>query len=152
PNGKAIIMLYHKHSFNYYVRIMLYMRVRVLLKLVSRLGNWERDRSELECEGMVGVRGNRSPQVWDLHYQNFLKTGWSYLKAKNFVHHCTDGPECPVAFAFSKSEARRLFSRFRDVQLKVAHFPINRYPLGRWLPFSVEKYLAARIGWYLFIF
>ncbi|PIO48100.1 MAG: hypothetical protein CMR00_06450 [[Chlorobium] sp. 445] len=23
PGGKAIIMLYHKHSFNYYVRIML---------------------------------------------------------------------------------------------------------------------------------
>src|SRR5262245_57560621 len=30
PNGRAIIMLYHKHSFNYYLRIMFYMRARVL--------------------------------------------------------------------------------------------------------------------------
>src|ERR1700736_6312624 len=40
PNGRAIIMLYHKSSFNYYVRIMLYMRVRVLLKILSRFGKW----------------------------------------------------------------------------------------------------------------
>ncbi|PYM12144.1 MAG: hypothetical protein DME18_12140, partial [Verrucomicrobia bacterium] len=83
---------------------------------------------------------------------NFLKEGWSYLKAENFVHHCTDGPECPVAFAFSKTDAQRLFSRFQRVQKKVAHFPLNRYPLGRCLPFGVERFLADKIGWYLFIF
>src|SRR5436190_2324926 len=81
PNGRAIIMLYHKRSFNYYLRIMLYMRVRVLLKILSRFGNWERDRAALKSDRMVGVRGNRSPQIWDLHYRNFLKSGWSYLKA-----------------------------------------------------------------------
>jgi ubiquinone/menaquinone biosynthesis C-methylase UbiE len=150
PNGRAIIMLYHKHSFNYYVRIMVYMRARVLLKNLSRFGHWKRDRSQLQTEGVIGVRGNQDPRVWDLHYQNFLKRGWSYLKADNFVHHCTDGPECPVAFAFSKKEARQLFAKFRDVTFRVAHFPLRRYSC--YFPFAVEKGLAETLGWYLFIF
>jgi hypothetical protein len=99
---------------------------------------------------LFGVRGNQSPEVWDLHYQNFLKRGWHYLKAKNFVHHCTDGPECPVAFAFNEKEARRLFSRFQTVEFRVAHFPLRRY--SHFFPFALEKFLAPKIGWYLFIF
>lgn len=150
PNGRAIIMLYHKHSFNYYLRIMLYMRARVLLKILSRLGSWQRDRRTLRNDKMVGVRGNQRPEVWDIHYQNFLKRGWSYLKAQNFVHHCTDGPECPVAFAFSKNECRRLFSKFRDVTFRLTHFPLRRYHPK--IPFKLEKFAAERIGWYLFVF
>jgi len=150
PNGRAIIMLYHKHSFNYYVRIMVYMRLRVLLKILSRIGNWKRDREKLDTNAIAGVRGNQRPEVWDIHYQNFLKGDWSYLKADNFVHHCTDGPECPVAFAFSKKEARQLFAKFRDVSFRVAHFPLRRY--SRYVPFAVEKLLARTMGWYLFVF
>ena len=150
PNGRAIIMLYHKHSFNYYVRIMVYMRLRVLLKILSRIGNWKRDREKLDTNAIAGVRGNQRPEVWDIHYQNFLKRGWSYLRPANFVHHCTDGPECPVAFAFSKKEARQLFAKFRDVTFRVAHFPLRRYSC--YFPFAVEKGLAETLGWYLFIF
>jgi ubiquinone/menaquinone biosynthesis C-methylase UbiE len=150
PNGKAIIMLYHKRSFNYYVRIMLYMRARVLLKILSRFGNWSEDRKKLNAGAIVGVRGNRRPEVWDIHYQNFLKRGWPYLKAKNFVHHCTDGPECPIAFAYTKRDVDRLFGRFRSVRTRVAHFPLRRY--SRRVPFALEKFLAQRIGWYLFVF
>jgi ubiquinone/menaquinone biosynthesis C-methylase UbiE len=150
PNGRAIIMLYHKNSFNYYVRIMLYMRARVLMKILSRLGKWADDRETLNTNTIVGIRGNQSPQVWDIHYQNFLKRGWSYLKAKNFVHHCTDGPECPVAFAFSKTEARQLFAKFRNVRFRVAHFPLRRY--SRDFPLAVESFLAEIMGWYLFVF
>jgi hypothetical protein len=57
-----------------------------------------------------------------------------------------------VAFAYSKAESRRLFSKFKDVRMQVAHFPLNRYPVARWLPLQVEKFLAGRMGWYLFIF
>ena len=150
PNGRAIVMLYHKNSFNYYVRIMLYMRARVLLKILSRFGNWDEDRERLAADTIVGVRGNQRPEVWAIHYNNFLKRGWNYLKADNFVHHCTDGPECPVAFAFNKNEARQLFAKFRDMNFRVAHFPLRRY--SRYLPFAVERFLAERIGWYLFVF
>lgn len=150
PNGRATVMLYYKNSFNYYVRIMHYMRTRVLLKIFSHLGRWESDRAKLQNNGLVGIRGNQSAKVWDIHYHNFLKRGWSYLKAENFVHHCTDGPECPIAFAFSKNECRQLFAKFRSITFRVAHFPVRRY----WpkMPLRLENFLAKKIGWYLFVF
>ncbi|MST95301.1 MAG: class I SAM-dependent methyltransferase, partial [Pedosphaera sp.] len=152
PGSQAIIMLYYKRSFNYFVRILTYMRLRVLLKILLRAGRWSADRRRLAADEILGVRGNTDRQVWEIHYGNFLKAGWSYLQARNFVHHCTDGPECPVAFAFNQAEARRLFARFAEVQIKVAHFPIRKYSSGQWVPFGVEKLLASTLGWYLFIF
>ncbi len=152
PGGQAIIMLYHKRSFNYFVRIMSYMRLRVLLKIMSRAGRWRADRQQLASDEILGVRGNEDRQIWDIHYRNFLKAGWGYLRAQNFIHHGTDGPECPIAYAFSKAEARKLFSRFQDVRMKVAHFPIRKYSSGRWMPFRAEKLLASFLGWYLIIF
>jgi SAM-dependent methyltransferase len=152
PNGRVIVMLYHKHSFNYYVRIMTYMRLRALGSILLRAGRWRTDRETARFQPLVGLRGNESRKIWEIHYHNFLKNGWRYLRADNFVHHCTDGPECPQAAAYSRSEARKYFARFHDVQMKVAHFPLNKYRLGRWIPFRVEKILAARLGWYLFIF
>jgi ubiquinone/menaquinone biosynthesis C-methylase UbiE len=150
PGGRAIVMLYHKHSFNYWVRIMTYMRLRLLAHILVRIGRWDSDRLKAGEGSLAGVRGNQDKRIWDLHYQGFLKEGWSYLRASNFVHHCTDGPECPVAYAFSKAEARRLFSRFATVETKVAHFPLRKY--SRWIPFGVEKFLAPKLGWYLFIY
>ena len=149
PGGRAIIMLYHKHSFNYYIRIMVYMRLRVLFKILSRAGRWNRDRRAMN-DALRGVRGNEDQQVWSIHYQNFLREGWRYLRARNFVHHCTDGPECPVAYAFSRAEARTLFSKFCNVRTTVAHLPLKKYYQG--IPFGLEKFLARRMGWYLFIF
>jgi ubiquinone/menaquinone biosynthesis C-methylase UbiE len=151
PGGRAIIMLYHKHSFNYLARIMIYMRLRVLLKILSRFGHWKRDRDTIEMQKMSGLRGNQATQVWEIHYRNFLREGWPYLQARNFVHHCTDGPECPVAYAFNRSEAEKLFARFMDVRMVVAHFPLRRYKFGKCIPFAIEKWLAPKIGWYLFI-
>ncbi len=90
--------------------------------------------------------GHRS--VWN---ENFLREGWPYLRARNFVHHCTDGPECPAAYAFSRKEAGQLFAKFADVRMTVAHFPLRRYRIGQLIPFGLEKWLAFNIGWYLFI-
>jgi len=150
PQGRAIIMLYHKHSFNYYIRILAYMRLRVLLKICSRLGSWKTDREHVRSEMMTGLRGNQDRKVWEIHYRNFLMNGWSYLSSRHFVHHCTDGPECPIAFTFSQREARRLFVKFPSVEMKVAHLPMKKYL--SWFPLAIEKCLASRLGWYLFIF
>jgi ubiquinone/menaquinone biosynthesis C-methylase UbiE len=151
PDGRAIIMLYHKHSFNYFVRIMMYMRARVLLKILSRFGSWKRDRRKIEAQKTVGLRGNQDRKVWEIHYRNFLREGWTYLRARNFVHHCTDGPECPVAYALSRSDAKMLFARFTNIRMVVAHFPLRRYGFGKSVPIAFEKWLASKLGWYLFI-
>ena len=58
PGGRATVMLYHKHSLNYRARIMTYMRLRVLLKILSRLGRWRRDRETALSRSMAGLRGN----------------------------------------------------------------------------------------------
>jgi ubiquinone/menaquinone biosynthesis C-methylase UbiE len=150
PGGRAIIMLYHKHSFNYYVRIMAYMRARVLLHILARAGRWDWDRKQVKADDLTGLRGNQDRRVWQVHYHNFLKDGWQYLQPDNFVHHCTDGPECPVARAFSRAEGSKLFHQFTQIETKVAHFPLKKY--RRWIPFALEKVLATRMGWYLFIY
>lgn len=151
PSGQAIIMLYHKNSFNYYVRIMGYMRFRVLLKILSKMFCWKFDRN-VTCHTSSQFISNSNPQIWDIHYLNFLRYGWSYLKSKNFVHHCTDGPACPYAYVFSRSDIKKLFSQYNSVQIKVAHFPIRKTCLGKLIPFKVEEFLAPKLGFYLFVF
>lgn len=152
PGGRAIVMLYHKHSFNYFVRIMIYMRLRVIFRILGAAIRWSEDRRKILEAERVGLRGNEDRKVYDIHYSNFLRRGWSYLKACNFIHHCTDGPECPYAYAFSKKEVRQLFASFHDIETKVAHFPIRKYHSWRWVPLAFERYLASLVGWYLFIY
>jgi SAM-dependent methyltransferase len=151
PGGVALIMLYHRYSFNYYVRILGYMRLRVLLKIASRFGRWKADRKRSAARQLIGVRGNASEELWEIHYDNFLKQGWSYLKAKNFVPHCTDGPECPYAYTYSRRDASALFALFRSVEMEVAYFPLNNYPGGRLIPRAAERFIAERLGWHLLI-
>jgi ubiquinone/menaquinone biosynthesis C-methylase UbiE len=151
PGGRAYVMLYHRHSFNYYARILGYMRARVLLRILARTGRWANDKAAARAKELAGVRGNERPETWTLHYENFLRAGWNYLRARNFVHHCTDGPECPYAYVYSKRAARQLFAPFRTVNFRVAHFPLRKYAFARALPFAVERLLAARLGWYLLI-
>jgi SAM-dependent methyltransferase len=149
PGGKAVLMLYNKHSFNYYVRIMGLMRLRVLLHILSRLGRCTDDCPGVKGE-LKGVRGNQDASVWPIHYENFLRRGWSYLAAENFVHHATDGPECPYAFVYTRASVQKIFRNFSTVVTRVAHLPLRRYL--KWIPQSVESQLASRIGWYLFIY
>lgn len=151
PGGKALVMLYHKHSFNYYVRIMGFMRARVLLRVLSRLGRWEADRRRLRAGHIEGVRGNASREVWRLHYENFLERGFDYLRAESFVHHATDGPECPCAFVYTRQSAAQLFSQFRSIEMSVAHLPLNKYPIARYVPRAVERFVARCLGWHLLI-
>lgn len=152
PGGRAIVMLYHKRSINYIARILIYMRLRLLAKIVGRIGRWQSDKQKLKAREMRGLRGNVNAAVWEIHYENFLRQGWSYLRAETFAHHCTDGPECPYAFAYSKSEARKLFAKFEQIEMRIAHFPLRKYRLSKWIPFSVEKALASRLGWYLIVY
>jgi ubiquinone/menaquinone biosynthesis C-methylase UbiE len=151
PGGVALIMLYHRNSFNYYVRMLGYMRARVLLKIMSRFGHWDSDRRRSASGRLRGVRGNASEKVWEIHYENFLARGWSYLKGSNFAHHCADGPECPRAYTYSSQDATRLFASFRSIDISVAHFPLNKYPGGQFIPRAAERFIAKWVGWHLLI-
>jgi hypothetical protein len=81
-----------------------------------------------------------------------LRFGWSYLRPKNFVHHATDGPECPFAFVYTRETVARAMSQFSLVETRVAHLPLRKYQFGRFVPLGMEKQLASLLGWYLFVY
>jgi SAM-dependent methyltransferase len=149
--GDALLMLYHKRSFNYYVRILGYMRARVFLRILTRMGRHAADRSAL-AKKMINLRGNADGSIWQIHYENFLRHGWSYLRSENFVHHATDGPECPVAQVYTARGLRDTFKQFRSIQFKTAHFPLRKYAFAKWAALSLERWLASKLGWYLFVY
>jgi 2-polyprenyl-3-methyl-5-hydroxy-6-metoxy-1,4-benzoquinol methylase len=151
PGAVALVMLYHRHSFNYYVRILGYMRARVLFAILSRGRFPYVSRNSADARQIIGLRGNTSRKVWDVHYDNFRAEGWRYLKAGNFVHHCTDGPECPYAYTYGARDAKRLFASFGSVATSVAHFPLNKYWRGRTGAGVIERFLAKACGWHLLI-
>jgi SAM-dependent methyltransferase len=140
PGGVALIMLYNRNSLNYYVRILLYMRLRLLFEV------WRRSRRGRATDSAErGALAGKTPGgIWDTHCANFRRQGWRYLRAKTFVHHCTDGPECPLAFTFTRRDVARLFREFTTLQTCVAHFPF-----GRLVPRAVERAFGSAFGWHL---
>jgi SAM-dependent methyltransferase len=151
PGGRAIVMLYHKNSINYHLRIMCWMRARVLLHVLARRRRWSADRERLRAVRTDTIRGNLDDRVWEGHYKNFLQRGWDYLRADRFVHHCTDGPECPIAYVYTRAQVRREFGMFRRIETRVGHLPLRQY-LRAPVPRRVERWLAARWGWALMIY
>jgi ubiquinone/menaquinone biosynthesis C-methylase UbiE len=151
PGGTALIMLYHKHSFNYYVRIMGYMRARCMMKIAARMGKWSSDRKTMNAR--FGIRGNQDHRIWQVHYENFLSQGFSYLSAGKFIHHATDGPDCPYAYVFTKRDVHRIFSAigFSQIETRVVHFPMRKYSTLFPIPLSIERMLASLFGWYLVV-
>ena len=150
PGGVALIMLYHRHSLSYYVCILLYMRLRLLFEILrrSRRG-FTINRRKRALRADAAANTNTNTNTWDAHYENFRRQGWSYLRAKTFVHHCTDGPGCPIAFTFTRRDIARLFREFTSLQTHVAHLPLNGYSFGRLVPRAIERGLGAVLGWHL---
>ncbi len=126
PNGQFIVMLYAKGSFNYWVRIQLYFRLRLLFEIFkNKLGG--------------SSKGN-----WALHVKNFKIDGWTYLSWKNFPHHCTDGPDCYIANIYYQNEIKEMLEKsgFKVEKMKKGHFPI-----GGHFP-KLERFLAKYIGFH----
>ncbi|HWP42502.1 MAG TPA: hypothetical protein VNO14_04655, partial [Blastocatellia bacterium] len=82
----------------------------------------------------------------------YLKDRRLLLSPDTFLNHNTDGVGNPLARAYSRSEAARLFARFNKVRTE-AHFLNKRWIplLGRLMPRAVERRLAALAGWHLWI-
>jgi len=109
PGGQFIVMLYAKGSFNYWIRIQVYFRVRLFLEILKNR------------------MGGRSKNIWSEHMQNFEKEGWAYLSWKNFPHRCTDGPGCKIANIYWQSEMKEMLEKegFTIKRTKKAHFPLG---------------------------
>ncbi len=141
PGGRAMVMMYHRGSYNYRVGI------RVLRRAGARL---------LKSEGGIRIIHQMTGEpVESLREHAGLLTGKNHAKvsADEFLSQSTDGAGNPLARVYSRREARELFRNFCKVELR-AYFLNKRFiPLiGRLLPRSIESALAARWGWHLWIY
>ena len=133
-------MLYHRDSYNYKINISVLRRAGVHLlrwnaglKLVHLITG--------EPEG--SLRG---------HAKRF-KGDREYLSSPEFLSQNTDGVGNPLARVYSRSQARKLFREFSQVQLRIYFLNKRWIPIfGSVLPRSVEAKLAERWGWHLWIY
>lgn len=141
PGGRAVVMVYHRDSYNYRVNIS------VLRRAGSRLLNWE-----------PGVRLvhliTREPLDSLRQHTASLQTAkQSYFSAEEFLNQNTDGAGNPLARVYSRTQARELFKDFSEVTLKTYFLNKRWLPVvGSLLPRSLETRLASRWGWHLWIY
>ena len=139
PGGRAMVMLYHRGSYNY----------RIGIRILRRAG-----AGLLKSEGGIKIVHSLTGEPIDSlreHAQLAKEDGG--VSAAEFLSQSTDGAGNPLARVYSRREARDLFRDFRKVELR-AYFLNKRFiPLiGNLLPRSIESALAARWGWHLWIY
>lgn len=141
PGGRAVVMLYHRDSYNYHVNIRVLRRMgahllknETGLKLVHRLTR----------EPVDSLRE---------HARTLKEDAQSYLAPDQFLSRHTDGAGNPLARVYSRREARELFKDFSDVKL-ATHFLNKRWlpVLGSLLTRKMEARLASHWGWHLWIY
>ena len=141
PGGRAVVMLYHRDSYNYRVNIS------ILRRAGSHLLKWEpgiKVAHRLTGEPIESLRQH----AWQLKQdQN------GYLQSEQFLSQNTDGAGNPLTHVYSRREAKDLFREFSEVELR-SYFLNKRWvPLiGNMLSRSMESRLAARWGWHLWIY
>src|SRR5215210_1508219 len=141
PGGRAVVMLYHRDSYNYRVNIGLLRRVGArLLRTEAGL----RLAHRMTGEPVESLRE---------HAARLKEDSAQYLSAGEFLSRNTDGAGNPLTRVYSRREARALFEDFARVDFAV-HFLNKRWLplLGPRLPRSTEARLASRWGWHLWIY
>jgi ubiquinone/menaquinone biosynthesis C-methylase UbiE len=141
PGGRAVVMLYHRNSYNYRINISILRRAGAhLLKFDTGL------------KLVHALTGEPIESLRD-HARLLKQDQESYLAPGEFLNQHTDGAGNPLARVYSRSEASRLFADFSQVETKV-HFLNKRWlpVLGNFLPRSSEAKLASRWGWHLWIY
>ena len=141
PGGRAVVMLYHRDSYNYRINIS------VLRRAGARLL-----RSDKGISLVHRITGERLDSLRD-HARLLKSEKESYLKPAEFLNQNTDGAGNPLARVYSRTEARELFKDFSEVILKTYFLNKRWLPVvGKLLPRSLESQLASRWGWHLWIY
>jgi ubiquinone/menaquinone biosynthesis C-methylase UbiE len=141
PGGRAVVMLYHRDSYNYRVNISLLRRAGArLLKSESGI----RFVHRITGEPLESLR----------KHANLLREGEEdYLKPDEFLSQNTDGAGNPLARVYSRDEARELFKAFARVELRTYFLNKRWLPLlGNMLSRKSESLLASRWGWHLWVY
>jgi SAM-dependent methyltransferase len=141
PSGTAIVMVYHRRSFNFYVSIM---TVRRLLSSLLLMPGGSRAIARLTGE---------APAVLEGHRELLRAHGLRYLTCPAlFLSHNTDGPGNPLSKAYTAQTMRQAFSTFMLVDTQVRFLNLRAYPAGERLErLGAARQLGRRYGWHLWI-
>lgn len=140
PGGRARVMVYHRHSINHHLSIMVVRRLLAGALLIP--GALPR---------IARLTGESEP-VLAAHRALLDEHGLGYLRRELFLSNNTDGPGNPLSKVYSREEARRLFSAFAHVATAVRFLNLRSYPGGRRLTDTpLGASLARRAGWHLLI-
>jgi SAM-dependent methyltransferase len=138
PGGTAMVMLYHRNSFNYWVNILILRRALVGLLLIPGM------------ERLISRATHEEPALLRAHRQLLRDQGARYLRSDRFLSHNTDGPGNPLSKVYSLGDARRLFARFADVQAETWFLNLRIWPGGdRLMRSSLGRVLEPWLGWHL---
>ena len=141
PGGRAMVMLYHRGSYNYRVNIS------VLRRAGAQLLKWEAG-----VKLVHRITGEPLDSLRD-HARLLKSEKESYRRPQDFLNQNTDGAGNPLARVYSRQQARELFKDFSEVILKTYFLNKRWLPLvGSLLPRSLESRLASRWGWHLWIY
>lgn len=140
PGGRAVVMLYHRDSYNYRVNISMLRRAGV------HLLRWNL--------GVTFVRlMTGEPEDSLREHARRFRSDSAYLGSQEFLSQNTDGAGNPLARIYSRDEARELFKDFTHVELRTYFLNKRWLPLlGPVLPRALEARLASRWGWHLWIY
>lgn len=140
PRGRAVVMLYHRNSYNYRVNISILRRTGV------HLLRWNAGLNLVHL--LTG-----EPKESLLEHARQLQVKPDYLNSEEFLSRNTDGAGNPLARVYSRSEARELFKDFAHVELRTYFLNKRWLPIiGPLLPRSLESRMAERWGWHLWIY
>lgn len=139
PGGKAVIMVYYRYSYNYYVNINI---LRRLGARILRLPGGVQLAHRLTGEDCARL---------EAHRQLLAERGREYLSVSTFLSQNTDGPGNPLSKVYGRNELRRMLSRFSTVDTAVRFLRRDRIPLlGARLPDSIDRWLGKAVGWHLY--
>ncbi len=140
PGGRAIVMLYHRGSYNY----------RIGIRVLRRAG-----AGLLKSEGGIKVVHRLTGEPIDSlrEHAASLRNQNGNFSADELLNQSTDGAGNPLARVYSRRAALALFKDFREVKLRTYFLNKRFIPLiGNLLPRSIESALASRWGWHLWIY
>ncbi len=140
PGGRAIVMMYHRASLNYYGGILFLRRLGALLLSTDfgvRLGH------RLSGDSLEHLRE---------HAERFREQRWSYLRGQTWLNNNTDGVGNPLSRVLTRREIADLFERFSRVRTSVRFLHMEWVPvLGKLLGGSAGEMLGRRWGWHLYV-
>ncbi|MBI4853746.1 MAG: class I SAM-dependent methyltransferase [Acidobacteria bacterium] len=140
PGGKALIMLYHRNSYNYYGNIMFFRRLGAQILKYS----WG--------PSLVNLLTKEDINALNRLQNDMKKNPQHFFSKEEFLNQNTDGAGNPLAKVYSRKEASLLFSRFSQVNTEVRFLNKRWIPLlGKLLPRAIESPIAKIWGWHLWI-